>query len=60
MYFIFVKRKNIFSKKKFLLIRVFYYIVNDLYINFMVDFLNIVSFILINKIFLIKFLDYKF
>lgn len=58
MYFIFVKSKYIFSKKK--LIRVFYYIVNDLNINFMVDFLNIVIFILINKIFLIKFLDYKF
>lgn len=60
MYSISVKRKNIFPKKKFLLIRAFYHIANDLHINFMVDFLNTAIPILTNKIFLTKFLDYKF
>lgn len=58
MYSISVKSKYIFPKKK--LIRVFYHIANDLNINFMVDFLNTAIPILTNKIFLTKFLDYKF
>lgn len=58
MYSISVKSKYIFPKKK--LIRAFYHIANDLNINFMVDFLNTAIPILTNKIFLTKFLDYKF